>query len=78
MSPWKAGKNGKQGHHILPKKVQKKTLGHVYDNTIARVTPEDHQKMHRDERKVGLGPIGSLARQDIRKAQQRSKRNKPL
>ncbi len=76
MSPWKAGKDGKQGHHILPKKVQRKALGHVYDNTTIRVTAEDHQKMHQDEREVG--PTGSLARQDIRKARQRSKKNKPL
>lgn len=40
-------------------------MGHVYDDTTVRVTPEDHQKMHRDEKEVG--PIGSLARQDIRK-----------
>jgi len=76
MSPWKAGKDGKQGHHWLPKRVQKKALGKVYDETTVRVSPEDHKKMHRDEREVG--PIGSLARQDIRKAQRRSKKNKPF
>ena len=75
--PWKGSKkDGKQAHHILPKKVQKKALGHVYDDTTARVTPEDHQKMHGDEREVG--PIGSLARQDMRKALRKSKKNKPL
>jgi len=76
MAPWKAGKDGKQGHHILPKRVQKKVLGHVYDNTTVRVTPRDHQRMHQDESEVG--PIGSLARQDLRKALRRSKKNKPL
>jgi len=67
MSPWIAGKDGKQGHHLLPKHEQRKALGHVYDETKVRVTPEDHQKIHRDEREVG--PIGSLARQDIREPQ---------
>ena len=76
MSPWKAGKDGKQGHHILPKKVQKKAFGHVYDDTTIRVTPKDHQKMHRDEPEVG--PIGSLARQDIRKVLRRSKKGRPF
>ena len=66
MSPWRAGKDGKQGHHILPKHEQRKALGRVYDETKVRVTPEDHQKMHSDEREVG--PIGSMARQDIRRA----------
>lgn len=76
MSPWKAGKGGKQGHHPLPKRVQKKALGRVWDDTTVRVSPEDHQKMHQDEREVA--PIGSLARQDIRKALRRSKKNKPF
>ena len=76
MSPWKAGKDGKQGHHPLPKKVQKQALGRVYDDTTVRVSPEDHRKMHRDEREVG--PIGSIARQDIRKTQRRSRKNKPF
>jgi len=49
MSPWKTSKDGRQGHHILSKKAQKKAFGHVYDDTTVRVTPEDHQKMHRDE-----------------------------
>ncbi len=53
-----------------------KTLGHVYDDTTVRVTPKDHQKIHRDEREVG--PIGSLARHEIRKALRRSKKNKPF
>jgi len=75
MSPWKAGKDGMQGHHPLSKKAQKKALGRVYDDTTVRVTPEDHQKIHRDEREVG--PIGSLARQDIRRALRGSKKNKP-
>lgn len=66
MSPWKAGPDGKQGHHPLSKKVQKQTLGCIYDDTTVRVTPEDHQKMHQDEKEVG--PIGSLARQDKREA----------
>ena len=74
--PWKAGKDGRQGHHPLPKKDQKKALGRVYDDTTIRVTPEEHQRIHRDEREVG--PIGSLARQDIRKALRRSKKNKPF
>ena len=74
MSPWRAGKDGKQGHHVLPEHEQRKALGHVYDETKVRVTPEDHQKMHRDEKEVG--PIGSLARQDRRELQ-RSKKSKP-
>jgi len=74
--PWKAGKDGKQGHHILPKRAQKKALGHVYDDTAVRVTPKEHQKMHREEKEVG--PIGSLARHDIRKALRHSKKNKPF
>jgi len=53
MSPWKAGKDGRQGHHPLPKAAQKKALGRVYDDTTVRVTPKDHQKMHRDEKEVG-------------------------
>ena len=65
MSPWKPGPDGKQGHHPLPKHTQKKTFGNVYDDTTVRVTPEDHQQMHKDIREVG--PIGSVARQDIRK-----------
>jgi hypothetical protein len=76
MSPWKASKDGKQGHHPLPKKTQKQAFGRVYDNTTVRVSPEDHQKMHRDIKEVG--PIGSLARQDIRNAQRRSRKNKPF
>ena len=76
MSPWKADKDGKQGHHWVPKETQKKALGHVYDDTTVRVTPEDHQKMHRDIRQVG--PYGSLVRQEIRKALRRSKRGKPF
>ena len=76
MSPWKAGKSGKQEHHPLPKKNQKQALGRVYDETTVRVSPEDHQKMHRDIGEVG--PIGSLARQEIRKAQRRSRKNKPF
>lgn len=74
--PWKAGKDGKQGHHPLPKRVQKKTLGYTYDDRTVRITPKEHQKMHRDEREVG--PIGSLARHDMRKALRRSKKNKPF
>ena len=74
--PWKAGKDRKQGHHPLPKRVQKKTLGHVYDDTTVGVPPKDHQKIHRDEREIG--PIGSLARHEIRKALRRSKKNKPF
>lgn len=65
MSPWKAGKDGTQKHHILPKHEQRQALGHVYDETTMNVTPEDHQKMHRDEREVG--PYGSLVRQERRK-----------
>jgi hypothetical protein len=76
MSPWKAGKDGKQGHHPLPKATQKKALGRVYDDTTMRVTPEEHQKMHRDEKEVG--PIGSLARHDIRKASHGTKKNRPF
>ena len=76
MTPWKAGEDGNQAHHLVPKKVQKQALGRVYDETTVRVSPEDHQKMHRDIREVG--PIGSLARQDIRKAQRRSRKNKPV
>lgn len=76
MSPWKAGKDGKQRHHPLPKKTQKQALGRVYDNTTVRVSPEDHQKMHRDIKEVG--PIGSLTSQDIRRAQRRSRKNKPF
>jgi hypothetical protein len=76
MSPWKAAKDGKQAHHTLPKKTQKQVLGRVYSNTTVRVSPEDHQKMHRDIKEVG--PIGSLARQDIRNAQRRSRKNKPF
>jgi len=74
--PWKAGKDGKQGHHPLPKRAQKKTLGYAYDDRTVRITPKEHQKMHRDEREVG--PIGSLARHDMRKALRRSKKSKPF
>ena len=74
--PWRGGKDGKQGHHPLPKRNQKRVFGYVYDDTTVRVRPEDHQKMHRDEREVG--PIGSLARQDKRNALRRSKKNKPF
>ena len=35
-------------------------------DTPVGVTPEDHQKIHQDERQVG--PIGGLAGQGIRKA----------
>ncbi len=76
MSPWKAGKDGKQGHHPVPKSIQKEALGHVYDDTEVRVTPEDHQEMHQDIGEVG--PIGSLVRQDLREALRRSKKNKPF
>lgn len=76
MSPWKADRDGKQKHHSLPKKAQKQALGRVYDHTTVRVSPEDHQKMHRDIKEVG--PIGSLARQDMRRAQRRSRKNKPF
>ena len=76
MSAWKAAKDGKQAHHILPKKTQKQALGREYDDTTVRVSPEDHQKMHRDIEDVG--PIGGAARQDIRRAQRRSKKNKPF
>lgn len=72
MSPWKAGKDGKQGHHPLPKATQKKALGLVYDDATIRVTPEDHQKIHRDEKEVG--PIGSLARQDRRELRRNKKK----
>lgn len=75
MPPWKAGKHGRQGHHPLPKAAQKKALGRVYDDTTVRVTPKDHQKMHRDEKEVG--PIGSLARQD-RRVLRRSKKKEPF
>jgi len=75
MSPWKAGKDGKQGHHPLPKATQEKALGSVYDDTTVRVTPKDHQKMHRDEKEVG--PIGSLARQD-RRGLQRNRKKEPF
>jgi len=74
--PWKAGKDGKQGHHPLPKRVQKKTLGYVYDDRTVRITPNDHQKMHRDEREVGS--IGSLARQHVREVLRHHKKNKPF
>lgn len=76
MSPWKAAKDGKQAHHILPKKAQKQAFGREYDDTTVRVSPEDHRKMHRDIKEVG--PIGSLARQDIRGSQRRSRKNKPF
>ena len=76
MSPWKAARDGKQGHHPLPKKTQKQVLGGVYDDTTVRVSPEDHRKMHRDIEK--MGPIGSLAREDMRRAQRRSRKNKPF
>ncbi len=65
MSPWKASKDGKQGHHILPKHEQRKALGQVYDETKIRVIPEGHEQMHRDEREVG--PIGSIVRHDKRR-----------
>ena len=74
--PWKAGKDGKQGHHLLPKRVQKEASGHVYDNTTVRITPKEHQKMHRDEKEVE--PIGSLARHNMHKALRYSKKNKPF
>ncbi|MDO8716729.1 MAG: hypothetical protein Q7J73_07995 [Dehalococcoidales bacterium] len=74
MSPWKAGEDGKQGHHILPKHEQKKALGDVYDETKIRLTPEDHQKIHEDEKEVG--PYGSLVRQEKREALRGSKNNK--
>jgi len=76
MSPWKAAKDGKQGHHSLPKKTQKQALERVYDDTTVRVSPEDHRKMHQDIKEVG--PIGGLARQDTRAAQRRGRKNKPF
>jgi hypothetical protein len=76
MSAWKAAKDGKQAHHILPKKTQKQTLGRVYEDTVVRVSSEDHRKMHRDIEEVG--PIGSLAREDMRRAQRRGRKNKPF
>ena len=64
--PWQgAKKDGKQGHHLLPKKEQKKALGTVYDDTTTRITPKEHQKVHQDIREVGV--IGSVARIDKRR-----------
>lgn len=77
MSAWKGSKaDGKQGHHPLPKHEQKKALGQVYDDTTVRVSPKDHQKIHRDEREAG--PIVSIARQDMRTALRHSRKNRPV
>jgi len=60
----------------LPKTTQRATYGCVYDDTKVRVTPTEHQRIHRDIKEVG--PIGSLARQEIREARRRSKKNRPF
>ena len=65
MSPWKPGPDGKQGHHIEPQHITKKrAIPTPLSGTIVRVTPEDHQEMHRDIKEIGV--IGSLAMQDRR------------
>lgn len=52
-------------HHILPKAIQKKHLGRVYDSTTTPLTKAEHQQIHRDVRKHSV--IGSLALHDLRK-----------
>ena len=76
MSPRKGDKDGMERHHLESKADQKKAFGYVYNNTTAKVTVEDHQRIHRD--KDEAGNIVSLARQDLREALRRSKKNKPF
>ena len=59
--PWKGARDGKQGHHELPKSIQKQATGHIYNENVIRISPTDHQKIHKDIKEVG--PIGGLTRQ---------------
>lgn len=63
--PWKSG-----NHHWIPQKGKwAKEHPNLYDETYNNFTThlpgEEHQQVHRDEKEVG--PIGSVARHDIRR-----------
>lgn len=50
-------------HHLLPKSIQRKTSGQVWNNRTVPLSGERHVQAHRDIRKYSV--IGHIARLDL-------------